>query len=183
MRNCIWKNCRYSQIAIVAIVLSICSSTAISQGLSDQLTEFSTLQTAPYKTIQTLDGDRVTPDRLKGKVILVNFWATWCPPCIEELPTMQNLWEKHSQDDFQIFAVAVAEDEATVSNFLQELNLQLDFPIVLDESLDIFNDWKVTGLPTTIAVDRNGMSRYYAVGGRDFNSANISGIIENLVNE
>ncbi len=165
----------------MAVSLCLClTKLASAQGLEDEFEAVEPIE-APYAVMQAINGHAINPEELTGKVVLVNFWATWCPPCVEELPKMQNAWKKFGRDDFEIIAVAVAETPSTVAEFQQKLPMKLDFPIITDENLEIFHRWEVRGLPTSFLIDRNGMIQRKAEGGRDFDSSRINGIIQELV--
>ena len=152
-------------------------------ALKDDLQEVPE-QTAPsFDNVQWLHQTGDLPDSLKGKVLLVNFWATWCPPCVEELPSIQNARDTFDQDDFEVVAVNVGEKVAEIEDFLETLPVKLTFPIVVDGNLSVYADWQVRPLPTTFLVDRTGNIRYRALGGRDFASANIRAIIQELIDE
>ena len=120
-------------------------------------------------------------DFLKGKVVLVNFWATWCPPCIQELPTIQALWDSKEREDFEVVAVNVGEPREQVEEFLSEFGYVLEFPIVLDLDLEIYKLWKVRPVPTTYIVDRLNSIRYKGLGEFDFNSEKNRALIDNLI--
>jgi len=178
--NALTKNV-FHRRSVADISLCLClTKLASAQGLEDEFEAVEPIE-APYAAMQVIDGRAISAEELTGKVVLINFWATWCPPCVEELPTMQNAWEKFGRDDFEIIAVAVAETPSTVTEFQQKLPMKLDFPIITDENLEIFHRWEVRGLPTSFLVDRNGIIQRKAVGGRDFNSSRITCIIQHLV--
>ena len=120
-------------------------------------------------------------DFLKGKVVLVNFWATWCPPCIQELPTIQALWDSKEREDFEVVAVNVGEPKEQVEEFLNEFGYVLEFPIVLDLDLEIYKLWKVRPVPTTYIVDRLNSIRYKGLGEFDFNSEQNRALIDKLI--
>ncbi|WP_286238574.1 TlpA disulfide reductase family protein [Neptuniibacter halophilus] len=92
----------------------------------------------------------------KGKVILLNFWATWCPPCIKEMPSMQRLKTQLADQPFEIVAINMGEDSQSVTDFLQQLETQLSFPVLLDPDNDSFKTFKVRGLPMTLLYDQEG---------------------------
>ncbi|MEF8792140.1 TlpA family protein disulfide reductase [Thiohalorhabdus sp.] len=115
-----------------------------------------------------LEGNNYRLSDLRGKVVLVNFWATWCPPCREEMPSMQGLYEDLKNEPFEVLAVNVGEQEGDVFPFVHgELEAELTFPILLDPDAKVIDRYPVRGLPTSFLVDKQGRLAYKAVGGRD----------------
>lgn len=125
---------------------------------------------APKLKLLNMDGKQVDLGKLKGQVVLVNFWATWCPPCRREMPSLQRLWLKLGKSKLQIVAVNVGEDADTVLGFMGTLDDSPTFPIVFDKDSTVLRAWPVKGLPTTFLIDRKGHIAYRAIGGRDFDS-------------
>ncbi|MCP4598868.1 TlpA disulfide reductase family protein [Neptuniibacter sp.] len=139
---------------------------------------------SPYKlNFANVEGQQVSLSEYKGKVVLLNFWATWCPPCIEEMPSMQRLREQLDGKPFEIVAVNVGEDSAAVSSFLMELSSDLTFPILLDEEGKSFGELGLRALPTTILFDQNGEVVTKVLGARDWDSAESVQEIESVINK
>ncbi len=119
-------------------------------------------QLAPDFTLTGLDGQPLTLRELQGKPTLINFWATWCPPCRQELPDLQAIYDKHG-DDINFVAVDVKESQSTVASFAERLNLT--FPIVLDTNGAVSNQqYQVRGLPTTLFLNPQGIVATRHVG-------------------
>ena len=114
---------------------------------------------APDFTLTALDGTQVRLADLGGKVVLLNFWATWCPPCKAEMPDLNALHEKYgTAQDFVVLGVNVEEDTATVKQFVEQHKLA--FPIVLDRDSRVTTQlFGVRPLPTTFVIDREGFIR------------------------
>lgn len=167
----------------VLFCLLLLVSVTTNAALRDDLQEASGQAAPSFDNVRWLHQTGDLPDSLKGKVLLVNFWATWCPPCVEELPSIQNARDTFDQDHFEVVSVNVGEKVPQIEAFLKTLSVKLTFPIVVDENLSVYADWQVSPLPTTFLVDRNGKIRYRALGGRNFASANIRGIIQELIDE
>ena len=127
-------------------------------------------QEVPTFTLKDLSGKPVGLEDYRGKVVMINFWATWCAPCVEELPTMEALRTAWSDRPFEIIAVNLAEDRDAVSRFLDRHGIRLSFPVVLDSDGTVAETYKVRGLPATLLVDRNGSFVFGGVGERDWNS-------------
>jgi thiol-disulfide isomerase/thioredoxin len=108
-------------------------------------------------------GERLSLKSLRGKAVWINFWATWCPPCREEMPEMQGLYEQHRAQGLEIVAVDVQEPLEKVVEFAQELGLT--FPIVLDRDGSVVDRYYVSGLPSHFFVDREGVIQAIHMGG------------------
>ena len=117
----------------------------------------------------------------RGRVVVVNFWATWCQPCREELPSLERLRDAMRGRRFEAVAVNVAEGEARVRRFLQEVPLRL--PFLLDGDGETQRAWKVRGLPATFLVDRKGVIRYWYLGELDWAQPAILRAVESLLSE
>jgi len=104
--------------------------------------------------LQTLEGGELRLSSFEGKVVLINFWATWCPPCIEEMPSMQRLYDSLPRDTFEILAINMQEDRATVHKFISEHNFE--YPILLDLGGVVARRYAVRGLPTSYVIAPDG---------------------------
>lgn len=116
----------------------------------------------------------------RGKVVMVNFWATYCGPCIKEMPSMQRLKEKLSDRPFVILAIDMAEERATVEAFLQKHNIQVNFPILLDPEGGVVESWMITAVPTTFIIDPQGKIRYALFGGIEWDKPDVIETISGL---
>lgn len=125
---------------------------------------------APDFTLKTLDGNTVRLSELRGKkVVLINFWATWCPPCRLEMPTMQQIYSEYKDRGFEILAVNIESDaEQAISDFVKEL--RLTFPILLDPDMKVTRKFRVIGLPVSVLIDRQGIVRAKEIGYHDWTS-------------
>lgn len=136
---------------------------------------------APDFILEDLDNKKHRLSDLRGKVVLVNFWATWCPPCRREMPSIERLSQNLKGTDFEILAVNVAENIDTVFSFTGTLEPAPTFPIVLDTDSSVVKAWPVMGLPTTFILDKQGRIAYRAVGGREFDDQAILAQIQALI--
>ena len=121
---------------------------------------------APDFILRDMDGNRFSLADYRGKPVIINFWASWCPPCREEMPSMQRAWEKLQHEDILLLAINVGEDEDTIFQFTA--NYPVDFPLLLDQDSAVTGEWPVKGLPTTYVVDPKGDLVYRAIGGREW---------------
>jgi cytochrome c biogenesis protein CcmG/thiol:disulfide interchange protein DsbE len=135
---------------------------------------------APDFTFPDLDGSQVSLSDFTDKVVLVNIWATWCPPCREEMPSMQKLYERFKGQDLEILAVSIdAKGREAVAPFMQEMNLT--FPALLDREEKIRSLYRITGVPESFIIDRNGILVQRVIGPRDWAAPRVFGFFENLL--
>lgn len=138
--------------------------------------------TPPPLQLETLAGKPMDLRQFKNQVVLVNFWATWCPPCVHEMPSMQRLSKKMQNDPFVILGVNIAEQKPVVEAFLQN-KVHVDFPILLDRDGSVMRQWNVMAFPTSFVIDKQGRIRYALFGSIDWNTPDIMNKIRLLVKE
>jgi thiol-disulfide isomerase/thioredoxin len=150
-----------------ALCLALPAAAADLPPLSHSLTP-QTPKPAPALKLADLDGTPHDLASLRGKVVLVNFWATWCPPCRREMPSMERLQQALAGEPFVVVAVDVGEGADTIEAFTSQLEAVPTFPILLDTTSRAMQAWKVAGLPTTYLIDKRGHIVARAIGGREF---------------
>lgn len=136
---------------------------------------------APNLKLPTLNGETVTLESLRGKVVLINFWATWCIPCRKEMPSMQRLWLQLDHSKFHILAIDIGEDKTAINKFLSAFDQPPTFAIALDKESATLKTWPVKALPTTFLIDHQGRMAYQAIGGLEFDSPASVGVIQALI--
>lgn len=119
-------------------------------------------QLAPHFTSLALSGGETALVDYAGDVIVVNFWATWCPPCKAEMPGINAFYEAHQADGLVVLAVNVKESESLVRPFIETNNFT--FPVLLDPAGSVVNQYQVRSFPTTVIIDRDGIVRHIQVG-------------------
>jgi thiol-disulfide isomerase/thioredoxin len=144
------------------------------------LTPLDPTLTAPLK-LNDLQGKAVSLQDFRGKVVLINFWATYCKPCREEMPSLERLKGRLGTRGLSVLGVAVAEEASVVSRFLS--TTPVSFPILLDGEAATMAQWKAIVLPSTYLVDRRGRLRARLVGGTDWESPVLVEALEKLLNE
>ena len=117
----------------------------------------------------------------RGSVVLVNFWATWCPPCVEEIPSMNRLAERYEKRDFQIMSVNFMESAETILTFMEQVDV--DFPVLLDPQGATSHAWNVFAFPTSFLLDRSGRIRYSVNSAIDWNEEEVISVIDALVDD
>ena len=117
---------------------------------------------APSVNLPALDGGSRDLAALRGKVVLLNFWATWCIPCRAEMPELQGLADDLKDTSFALLTIYIQEDADTINPFRRELGLRL--PVLLDENGDVTRSYGVRALPATFLIDRDGILRQQRLG-------------------
>jgi len=120
---------------------------------------------APDFTLQTLSGETITLSDLRGQAVLVNLWATWCPPCRAEMPAMQRLYDEYEDQGFVVLAVNMTyqDNSAAIQPFVQEH--ALSFPILLEETGNVASKYELRSLPSSFFIDREGFIQEVVIGG------------------
>ena len=136
--------------------------------LTHGLTKIAPGVSAPPLRLPNLDEEVTDLSDLSGNVVVVNFWATWCPPCRREMPSLERLKNKMEAEGVTVLAVNIGEDTDTVFSFLGTIEPSPTFPLLFDDDAASLDDWGVKGLPTTFVVSPDGSVAYRAVGGREF---------------
>jgi peroxiredoxin len=136
---------------------------------------------APDFILKTFEGNTVRLSEFRGqKVVLINFWATWCPPCRLEMPTMQQIYSEYKAKGFEILAVNIEPNaQQAINDFVKEL--RLTFPILLDSDMKVTRKFRVIGLPVSILIDRQGIIRAKEVGYHDWTNRASRKQVESLL--
>ena len=117
---------------------------------------------APDFTLRGADGRNVRLDELRGQVVLVNFWATWCGPCREEMPRLDTLYQKYHKSGFVLLGVNVDDDPRTALATAAKLNVS--FPVLLDTDKKVSKLYDLNTMPSTVVIDRDGKMRFLTRG-------------------
>ena len=128
---------------------------------------------APPLALVDTKGVEHSLEQYRGKVVVVNFWATWCPPCVEELPSLESAWQRYRQQGLVVLAVSDEETDV-VTSFLERLPTDITFPLLIDRDMKSGNRWKIRGLPTTVIIDRSGDVYWRAEGQLDFSALDVN---------
>lgn len=127
--------------------------------------------------VTNVEGETVDLNLYQGRVVLLNFWATWCPPCIKEMPSMQRLQDQFNEQEFQVVAVNMGQSVTTVESFILELDYDFTLPVYLDEKGEAFSTLSIGGMPSSFLLDRNGKIVERIVGAREWDHpANIAAL-------
>jgi len=158
---------RLKQVFTAAVVVLVLQAGA---SQADQtLTPIPGNLPAPDFELQDTRGRIHRLTAYRGKPVIINFWATWCPPCREEIPSMNRAWRLLEQEDVVMLAINVGEDEDTI--FMFSADYPADFPMLMDQTGKVIADYPVKGLPTTYVIAPDGSFAYRAIGGREWDDA------------
>lgn len=136
------------------------------------LTELKEKWLAEDFTLKDENGKSHTLSDYRGKVVVINFWATWCPPCLKEMPSMERAHKKWIREGIEILAINVGEDEDSIFAFTGEHDIS--FTVLLDEDSSVLKLFPSIGLPTTYVIDPQGYVIYRAVGSREWDDPKIT---------
>jgi thiol-disulfide isomerase/thioredoxin len=168
---------RFTTSAVLTALLFVLSPFAVSGA---DFVRYRAENGLNFSLPDLTDNLHSLPD-YRGKVVLVNFWASWCPPCIYEMPELTRLKAKLADRPFEILAINVGEKKYRVRKFTKVINF--DLPVLLDTSNDTFNDWGVKTLPTSFLVDADGRIRYQVRGNPGWVTETTLSLIETMINE
>jgi peroxiredoxin len=164
-----------TRFRFLPLVLSLWLPVATSADLR----EADESQDAPLLELQDEEGKVHRLGSYRDKVLVVNFWASWCTPCVRELPGLNRLRKELGDQSFEILGVNVAEPPNRLTRFLERQ--PIDFPVLYDRESEAFYAWNVKGLPTSFVIDREGRIRYQVRGAIEWDDAETIGIIESLL--
>jgi thiol-disulfide isomerase/thioredoxin len=133
----------------------------------------------PPLAIRDLDGGQHRLQDYRGKVVLVNFWATWCEPCREEMPSINRLRTSLAGQPFAVLAVNLAEPESRIRRFMEKV--PMDFTVLLDRDTSVAKTWRARILPASYLVAPDGRIRYSALGEIDWSKENVRKLIVEML--
>jgi thiol-disulfide isomerase/thioredoxin len=137
---------------------------------------------APPFVLSDLQGKMIGLGNLRGKVVLLNFWATWCGPCKREIPSLERLYQKRRDKGFVILAVnAERTSTSTVSSFADKYGMS--FPVLLNPQADVANSYWIRAIPTSFLLDKKGVIRWKIVGGREWDNSDVLERVDQLLGE
>ena len=167
-------------VKLPAFFIAICVllSTQINAGgLMDKVPES---EPANF-TLMSSQGSDISLSEYKGRFVLLNFWATWCPPCVKEMPALNILHKKlNGNNGLQVVGIHVGPALATVKQFLKDK--PVDFDILIDKNMAL-SGWEVSGLPTTFLISPSGKIIYKAVGEREWDSDEMVKFLQGIMKE
>jgi thiol-disulfide isomerase/thioredoxin len=152
---------------------------AAQHGLDSSLKPYVGKPLPKLLDLPDFNGQRVIRNNYKGKVTVVNFWATWCPPCVEEIPSLNRLRQAMQGKPFELISIDYAEDKQRIEKFLQQVNV--DFPVLLDGDGKVAASWGVLVFPSTFVIGPDGMIHYGVNGGILWDSPEVIRTLNGLI--
>ena len=163
----------------VAVALVLLTVSLPRPTVGGELLRYSDSAPLPDFVLPDLAGTQHRLTDYRGQVVLVNFWASWCPPCLAEMPSMQRVSETMRGRPFRILAINVDVTKATVWKFRKLLDI--DFTTLLDSNAEITMAWKVEVFPSSYVIDSEGRAQYVAYGALEWDDAGVVNVIETLM--
>ncbi len=164
------KTMRYALFFLIVLALPLLRiSQPVARGID---TAPDVGKYAPEFNLNNINGKKVALSDLRGKVVLLNFWATWCRPCRAEMPSLGNLHTALKDRGFTVIAISVDASDRPVKSFVLEKGIS--FPVLMDKDKEVaFDQYGVFGLPTSFLIDRKGVVVEKFMGERDWTSSDI----------
>lgn len=157
LRNFTWR-ATLQGIALVLPLLGSMQALAVEEGAL-----------APDFTLPGVrpSDDTVQLSELQGRVVYVDFWASWCLPCLRSLPQINGLYEQYRDQGFEVVAITIDDPVEDATEFLEDLDVPLAYSVVLDATADVMDQYRVVGMPTSFLIDRDGVIRKVHKGFRE----------------
>lgn len=155
------KNNGFVFIVLLVVFVMVSSCGNKKNNNADSYPELSEGDVAPDFTVDTVDGNSFTLSEQKGKVVLLNFWATWCGPCVGEMPAFEKLYNEYGEKAV-ILAVDCAEDKNTVNQFISDKGYT--FPVAYDVAGDVTIKYPASGIPYTLVIGKDGIVKKIFLG-------------------
>ena len=160
------------------LVVNICLALTQVVG-SGELSPYTAHPGTAAFNLADLKGQQHSLDDYRGQVVLINFWASWCLPCVMEMPGMQRLADTLKDQPFEILAVNISDTENQIREFIKRMDLRLT--ILMDDNGETFKAWQGKVLPASFLLDRTGRVRYQVIGPMEWDSGEVGKIIDELL--
>ena len=162
---------RLGSIAAGALALFIAQG-ALAVGLKDN---------APDFTLKSLEGSNLRLEEYRGQVVLINFWASWCGPCRQEMPLLDRLHHRYEDTGFAVLGVNVEGEAAPAQEIVDKTNVT--FPILIDDGQKVSEMYNLQAMPSTVVIDRDGVVRYIHLGYKPGDEAKYVEVVKQLIRE
>ena len=164
------------------LVFSVCMAlSAILITPSVQASSVKLSEEAPDFTLKSLGGDNLRLEEYRGQVVLINFWASWCGPCRQEMPILDRLHQRYEDTGFAVLGVNVEGEVAPAQKIVDKTNVT--FPVLIDEGQIVSQLYDLEAMPSTVVVDRDGRVRYVHRGYKPGDEAKYVEVVKALIRE
>ena len=136
-------------VIVPVVLVAFCFNAQAAQVLSGKATDF---------TLKSRSGKNIKLSELRGQVVMINFWASWCGPCRQEMPLLEDLYKKYNALGFTLLGVNVEQDSSKANAYLRDISVS--FPILFDTKNAVSKAYNISAMPSTVMVDRDGNLRY-----------------------
>ena len=158
--------------AVVLLASLLVPGQALAVGVDSE---------APDFTLETLAGGNLRLEEYRGQVVLINFWASWCGPCRQEMPILDRIHNRYEDTGFAVLGVNVEGKRAPAQKIVDKTNVR--FPVLIDAAQDVSETYDLKAMPTTVVVDRDGVVRYIHRGYKPGDEAKYIEVVKNLISE
>ena len=157
---------------IVVVLLALGSVASHAVGIREE---------APDFTLKSLDGSNLRLEEYRGQVVLINFWASWCGPCRQEMPLLDRLHHRYEDTGFAVLGVNVEGEVAPAQKIVDKTNVT--FPVLIDEKQKVSEMYSLEAMPSTVVVDRDGVIRYIHLGYKPGDEEKYVEVVKQLIRE
>ena len=159
-------------VRCVALFIALFAGQAFAVGLQDE---------APDFTLKSLDGGNLRLAEYRGQVVLINFWASWCGPCRQEMPLLDRLHHRYADTGFVVLGINVEGDPDSAQEIVDKT--KVTFPILIDDGQKVSELYNLEAMPSTVVVDRDGVIRYVHLGYKPGDEAKYVEVVKALIRE
>jgi len=153
----------------------------LAMGLSVPAAAVTIQDTAPDFTLKSLEGSNLRLEEYRGQVVLINFWASWCGPCRQEMPLLDRLHQRYVDTGFAVLGINVEGEVAPAQELIDKV--PVTFPVLIDEGQLVSELYKLEAMPSTVVVDRDGVVRYIHRGYKPGDEAKYVEVVKELIRE
>lgn len=153
----------------------------LALGLSVPAAAVTIQDTAPDFTLKSLEGSNLRLEEYRGQVVLINFWASWCGPCRQEMPLLDRLHQRYVDTGFAVLGINVEGEVAPAQELIDKV--PVTFPVLIDEGQLVSELYKLEAMPSTVVVDRDGVVRYIHRGYKPGDEAKYVEVVKELIRE
>ena len=142
---------------IGVLIISACSNSDHVEDASNRTPAAKVGRLAPEFNLTGIDGNEIILSNFRGKIIIVNFWATWCPPCREEMPAINTQYQQYKDQGVEVIGISMMESEKRVREFVEDSNYDWNFAV--DKKGEVTRDYRIVAIPTSYFIDEEGIIR------------------------